>query len=342
MSLTTACVAVLVVSAAGTLLARWWALRTAQLDVPGSRRLHVEPTPRGGGLGPVIAWLVVLSGVLVDAGTVLSQPSQGSVVAALILVALIGAVDDRHDLSILPRLLTHALAAALVAMSFVGDFSSVTALLAIVVLTIGGVASINLHNFMDGANGFLSWQGLFVALALATLAGLRGDMAFVSIGLLIAVALLGFLPFNFPRAKIFLGDLGSGSIGLMIGALSLVAVDRGLLGWGSVLILSSGFMVDAGATLCMRMSRTSRWAQGHRSHLYQMLWRRGWRAPAISAVYQCWNVLVVVPVLLVLERYADSLFWEFGATVVVYLLGLLLWMAARRALWSAHRAQYRP
>jgi len=206
-------------------------------------------------------------------------------------------------------------------------------------LSVIGVASINLHNFMDGANGFLSLQAMFVLLMLAMLGAIRGDADVALTGVLLAAALAAFLPFNFPRARVFLGDVGSGSIGLMIGVMSLVAVHRGLLGWGSVLVLSSGFMVDAGATLVLRMRRTSRWHQGHRSHLYQWLWRRGWRAPAINALYQGWNLVIVLPSLLLLERFANSLLWEFGAAVAVYGLGLLLWVVARRALRRAHRAQ---
>lgn len=236
-------------------------------------------------------------------------------------------------------MITHCLAAALVAWTFLGGVSTPAAFAAFVALTIIGVASINLHNFMDGADGFLSLQAIFVTLMLATLAWLRNDASFAFTCVLFATALVAFVPFNFPRARVFLGDVGSGSIGLMIGALSLAAVDQGLLGWGSVVVLSSAFMVDAGATLTMRMRKTSRWHQGHRSHLYQWLWRRGWRAPAINALYQAWNLIVVLPVLLLMERHADSLYWEFGAAIVVYGFGLVLWIAARRALRRAHRAQ---
>lgn len=334
-------VVTLVLSVTGTLLALWLALRHAQLDVPDRRRLHAAPTPRGGGLGPIVAWLPIVAGVLYP-GDIFAHPSAVASAMALIIVACIGALDDRHDLSIRPRLAAHVVAATLVAWSFLGGVDSTSAAFALLVLAIGGVASINLHNFMDGANGFLSFQAIFVFAMLAGLAGLRGDLAFAAAAILLASSVLVFLPFNFPNARIFLGDIGSGSIGLMIGIMSLVAVDHGLLGWGSVLILTSAFMVDAGGTLLLRMRKTTQWHQGHRTHLYQWLWRRRFGAAAINAIYQAWNLCVVLPALLIMERNANSLWWEFAAAIAVYGLGIFLWSTARRALWRTHRAQYRP
>ena len=326
----------------GTLAARALAMRHDQLDRPDRRRLHGIPTPRGGGLGPVLAWLWILAMPTLFAANVFRAPSAQALLVALALVASIGALDDRFGLSIRLRLIVHVLAATAVAGSFVGSFDNATSIVAIALLTFAGVASINLHNFMDGLNGFLSLQALFVLMVLAILGALRSDVAFTHACLLVGSALMVFLPFNFPRARIFLGDIGSGSIGLMIGAMTLVAVDRDLLGWGSAAVLSSAFVIDAGATLIVRMRRTRHWHQGHRTHLYQWLWRRRWGVVRINSAYQGWNVLIVLPVLLGMERFANSLWWEFGATLAVYGLGLCVWHAARGALRRSHRAQYRP
>ena len=336
-------VAVPLVAVFGIECARWLALRHARLDLPDRRRLHTLPTPRGGGLGLVLAWLMVLCAPAAFRADVFVHPSATAFAVALALVALVGALDDRYDLSIRARLVVHIAAAALVAWSFLGSGRADQAYVpALVVLSFAGVASINLHNFMDGLNGFLSLQTLFVLLALALLAGLRGDTAFVHTCLLFALALLVFLPFNFPRARIFLGDVGSGSIGLVIGAMILAAVDRDLLGWGSAVVLCSAFVLDAGATLLLRLRTTRLWHQGHRSHLYQWLWRRRVGVVRINAIYQAWNLVVVLPVLLMMARWADSLIWECAAAFLVYGFGLILWHTARRALRRTHRAQYRP
>ena len=268
-------VAVPLVTVLGTWCARWLALRHARLDMPDRRRLHALPTPRGGGLGLVLAWLMVLSAPALFHVDVFAHPSAAALALALALVALVGALDDRYDLSIRARLIVHVAAAASVAWSFLGSGRADEAFVpALILLSFAGVASINLHNFMDGLNGFLSLQALFVLLALATLAGLRHDIGFAHACLLFASALVAFLPFNFPAARVFLGDVGSGSIGLVIGAMILAAVDRDLLGWGSAVVLCSAFVLDAGATLLLRMRTTRLWPQGHRSHLYQWLWRR--------------------------------------------------------------------
>ncbi len=109
-------VGVATLAAVGTWGARRVAVRSAQLDVPDRRRLHALPTPRGGGLGPILAWLLVIAAsgsVLPD---VFIHPSAIAVFCALAMTALIGAWDDRHDLAIRPRLITHCLAAALIAL----------------------------------------------------------------------------------------------------------------------------------------------------------------------------------------------------------------------------------
>lgn len=334
--------AVPLIAVVGTLFARWLALRHARLDLPDRRRLHALPTPRGGGLGPVLAWLMVLCAPATFRADVFAHPSATTFATALALVALVGALDDRYDLSIRARLLVHIAAAALVAWSFLGSGRAEWWCLAFAVLAFAGVASINLHNFMDGLNGFLSLQALFVLLALATLASLRHDTGFAHTCLLFASALPAFLPFNFPKARVFLGDVGSGSIGLVVGAMTLAAIDRNLMGWGSAVVLSSAFVLDAGATLVARLRTTRLWHQGHRSHLYQWLWRRRFGVIRINAMYLGWNLLVVMPVLLLMEQRADSMWWEFGAALTVYGLGLWVWHAARGALRRSHRAQYRP
>jgi hypothetical protein len=124
--------------------------------------------------------------------------------------------------------------------------------------------------------------------------------------------------------------------------LTLNAISRDVLGWGGALILSSGFLIDSIATLLTRMCRTRHWHQGHRSHLYQWLWRRGWREWRINIAWQSWNLLVVAPVMLGLQIMQPDQTMELVIVGLVFALGYLIWRNARHALHRMHRAQYRP
>ena len=328
------------------LLTAMWirrAHRLQLLDTPERRRLHDAPTPRGGGIGPVtaIAVAIALAGSqLPDTLGAFKLP----LLFGLLSAAAISLLDDHRPLSIAARLGVHSLAATLVVIAFIDaqGWAGKYWVEGGIVLIGAVVASMNLHNFMDGSDAHLGSQSMFVFTALTLLAGQRGAMELGSLFAAAAVAMLAFLPFNWPRARVFLGDVGSISLGFLVAAFSLVAIDRGLVGWGGALILSSGFMIDASATLVGRMRRTRHWMWPHRDHLYQWLWRCGWSSARVVVVYQAWNLLVVLPALLIMERYANSLLWEFVGAIAVYAAGLVLWAAARRALWRTHRAQYRP
>lgn len=324
-------------------LTAWWirrAHRLRLLDTPERRRLHDAPTPRGGGIGPVAAVLLVL---LVQ---YLLQPAALAgfslpLIVGLLLAAGVSAADDHRARSVRLRLAVHLLAATVLAVAFIaihgfdGKYWFELGLL----LIAAGVASMNLHNFMDGSDAHLASQALFVFGMLALLAARHDAGAEGILFVAVAAAVLGFLPFNWPRARVFLGDVGSISLGFLVAAFSLLALDRGLIGWGGALILSSGFLVDACATLLGRMRRTRHWLKPHRDHLYQWLRRRGLGAARVVVAYQGWNLLVVVPALVLLELRAHPPLLEFVLAVAVYGLGLGVWIVARRALRRAHRAQ---
>lgn len=327
------------------LLTAWWirrARRLQLLDAPERRRLHDAPTPRGGGIGPVAAILLVLVVLHVLQPEALSGFAL-PLIAGLLLAAGVSAADDHRPRSVRLRLAVHLLAATLIAVAFVagseldGKDRIETGLL----LIAASVASMNLHNFMDGSDAHLASQTLFV-FAVLTLLAYRHDAA--AAGVLFAAtvaAVLAFLPFNWPRARVFLGDVGSISFGFLVAGYSLLAIDHGLIGWGGALILSSAFVVDAMATLVGRMHRTRHWIKPHRSHLYQWLRRRGWHSSRVIAAYQAWNLLVVLPSLWVLDILGRPAAMEFALAAAVYVLGLLVWHVARGALRRSHRAQYR-
>lgn len=330
---------------ASAALTAWWirhARRRQVMDAPERRRLHDLPTPRGGGIGPVLAIVASLAwagGASAGSGDALLP----AILVGLLAVAAISFVDDHRPLSVRLRLAVHGFAGAALALAFVAamPWSPLHQAGVGLLLALAAVASMNLHNFMDGSDAHLGSQALFVFAALAVLAH-RHDAELGLVLIVAAAAVAAFLPFNWPRARVFLGDVGSISLGFLIAAFSLLAIQREVIGWGEALVLSSTFMIDALATLVGRMRRTRHWLQPHRDHLYQWLRRRGWGAARVVFAYQAWNLTVVLPSLAWLVMTDPSPVREFAVVMAVHGLGLGAWCAARGALRRAHRAQYRP
>ena len=300
-----------------------FARRKGMLDVPGQRRSHTLPTPRGGGLGLVLG---SLAGVFIALyGQVRPSVLLGVMLAASLLVAVTGWIDDRRGLSPWPRLLAH--------------FCAVLAFGAVLVpaahwswwwlmpLVLAGAWSINLHNFMDGIDGILGLQLVFIGLLGALLCMLDGMPVLATAQLAMSAAASGFLVFNLPPARIFMGDVGSGYAGLlvfMLGALWLANDARAL--W-PVLAMQAVFATDASLTLLSRMLRGRDWYTAHREHLYQWMVRSGFSHGTTGWMYLSYNVLLVAPAAwLALRRPVLGP----AVCVTIYLITSLTWWAGRR------------
>lgn len=304
--------------AAGTWAARRYALSRALIDQPGERRSHSVPTPRGGGVAIVVALLVAAS-VLA-----LREPGHARIAiafaAGLFAVALVGLVDDHRPLSPWLRLCVHVVAAATLALAWMwggGDWAvALVAFAACVSLT-------NVWNFMDGINGLAASQAAIAAFAFAALAA--DGRALVPLAL--AASCVGFLPFNFPRSRIFLGDVGSGALGFSIGATWLLVQD----GEGPASILmamaASAFVLDAGLTLLRRMLRGEPWWTPHVQHAYQVCARR-WGHARVTFSYGAWTAASIL-----MARALGGLpaYMTWAVVAVWYTGGALLW------LWLQHR-----
>lgn len=331
------CAAALLTAAAATELSIRYALRRQLLDLPGQRRSHRLPTPRGGGIAIVIAVLGCALPLLP-----LSLPFRWLLGVAVGAVAAVGWWDDHRPLSARARLAIQAPAALLLAylllqLQMPAGLLVVAALMVLVLLST--MWSINLHNFMDGINGLLTLQAswMFALIAVLDECGLPHGLGLAPAAM--AAACLGFLPFNFPRARVFMGDVGSGALGMLIAAVLWLAAWREPRWIAVGLLLGSSFFIDATATLLSRYWRGRRWYSAHREHLYQWLVRGGRSHARVVGYYMAWNGLLIAPLSLVAARN-ESLWPGLAAVAVAYVAGSVLWWRARLAVLAGarHRA----
>jgi UDP-N-acetylmuramyl pentapeptide phosphotransferase/UDP-N-acetylglucosamine-1-phosphate transferase len=325
-----------VLSMALTLAALAYAKRRGLLDQPGKRRSHTRATPRGGGIGIVAATLLVgvSAWCLLGASVRWIQPA--AFAAAVLAVALIGWRDDHAPLPVVPRLLTHAGAALLVGAAVLApgamhDPRAWWLLLPLVPVLIG---FINAHNFMDGIDGILGQQGLFVMLGLGLLAAWQADAGIAALAFATAAGCLGFLAFNWPPAKIFMGDVGSGALGMAIGAVAALVVQRNPAMIWACAILPSAFLVDSGLTLARRILAGQRWYAPHRQHLYQWLVRVKWSHARTDVAYMIWNLAVVAPLAWLAASQPTQAGWYFAAA---YASAVVIWFAGKRACLAQAR-----
>jgi Fuc2NAc and GlcNAc transferase len=285
---------------AGTLVLEWlvWrgSGRLGLLAHPNARSSHAVATPTAGG----IAFVVPLLGYLAWLGALGSQPAR-ALAAGGFAIAAVGLWDDLREVSPLLRLLVHVAVAGGVVIALMPDA-------AWVVLGVAGLAlvwQINLYNFMDGIDGLAGVQGLvFLVGAQIVGQGLpawSGDLIWLGCG-----TLLAFLVFNWPPARIFMGDTGSGFLGLMTGALAILLWQQQTLPLIVPLILLCGFWFDASYTLMIRVLTGQPFTQAHRSHLYQQLAaRRGHRWTTM--VFLGYGLLWLLPLAWAAARLSPAL-----------------------------------
>jgi Fuc2NAc and GlcNAc transferase len=256
------------------------ALSNAILDIPNVRSSHSAPTPRGGGLAIVTAFMCALillafTGMLQMNVTLVLMAGGGAVAAT-------GYLDDRWGLPASVRICVHIIAATL-AVFVLGGITQQSlrtvglhgiwagALLGVMALT----WSTNLFNFMDGIDGIAGSEAVFVAAAGAVLNWYYGgNIGLTAAMFVLAAATSGFLIWNWPPARIFMGDVGSGFLGFTLAVLGLAASRNSTTPIEAWAILSGVFLVDSTVTLLRRVARGDRWFEAHRLHAYQYLARR--------------------------------------------------------------------
>lgn len=251
------------------------------LDHPNERSLHKNPTPRSGGIAIFAA---IAAGVLWMSFSLAWPVEMIWLWASVLIVAVVSYIDDRSSVPVRYRFAAHLIAATvLIGAGFVleslplpGHAWPLPSWLAIAVLVPFIVWMINLYNFMDGMDGFAAGMTLIGFGTLAILGGYSGHTAFMLVSIVVASASAGFLLFNFPPARIFMGDVGSSSLGLLAAALSLWGARDGVFPFWVALLVFSPFIVDSTSTLLRRALRGEKVWQAHRRHYYQRLVQIGW------------------------------------------------------------------
>jgi Fuc2NAc and GlcNAc transferase len=257
-----------------TVLLKSYLLRRKVLDIPNQRSAHSVPTPRGGGAGIVLVFLLAVLW-FVHKGSLAAHVGWALIGGGL-AVALTGLLDDHLHLPVRVRLPIHFAAAgwALWQLNGMGPLSLGWIVwdwgwLGQVLALVGLVWMINLYNFMDGIDGLAGVEALCVSGLSALLLTWSGLATLSSLAMALAAASAGFLIWNWPPAKIFMGDVGSGFLGFVFGVLAIsTAKERSWLLW-PWLILVSVFIVDSMLTLVRRVITRAPWYVAHRSHAYQ-------------------------------------------------------------------------
>ena len=318
----------LIGSVALVTLVRSWARRKL-LDHPNERSLHVQPMPRGAGIGivlPVCLAITALAVFVPDA-----RPPAMWLVGGGLLMATIGLIDDVRGLSAVIRLAAHVVAAGVLAIglgawpTFVWpglvDLDLAWAAVPLTMLFVAGFT--NAYNFMDGVDGIAGSQAVVAGVGWLTAGYAIQDPLLAVAGAVIATASLGFLLFNWPPASIFMGDVGSSFLGFSLAALAVYAATKSpAVGTAGILFVWP-FVFDTAFTMVRRAGRRENLLEAHRSHLYQRLVLTGVTHQTATLLYA---TLAIVGVVVGYTVAHESRTGSVAGAVLIGVLAVALWM----------------
>ncbi|MCK5171735.1 MAG: glycosyltransferase family 4 protein [Bacteroidales bacterium] len=281
-----------------TYLIRFFALKYKIVDIPNERSSHQSPTPRGGGLAIVITWYFGISILLY------LKIIEDNLYYALLsgsIIAIVSIVDDLIRVKPAIRLFIHFIT-VIIAFKFIGELRPLIMpnfeinyyFIIYPLAIIGMVWFINLFNFMDGLDGFASTEAIILALVMFAYSG-------SIINLLLIACIAGFLFWNWPKAKIFLGDVGSTQLGFILVVLGIYFHNTykfSILNW---IMLSSPFWFDATYTLYRRWRNMEKLSQAHKKHVYQRIVQAGFSHQKVNFTLIIINAIVVIFILIYRE-----------------------------------------
>jgi Fuc2NAc and GlcNAc transferase len=279
-------------------LIRRFALKKKIVSIPNERSLHVIPTPLGGGLAIVISWYIGISILFFSA---VIESNLYFALLSGVLLTIVSLIDDLIDLKPAIRLFFHFVT-AIIAFIFLGGLRQLIIpgiemnylFIVYPLAIVGMVWFINLFNFMDGVDGFASLEAITICLVLYILSG-------SIINILLIACISGFLFWNWPKAKIFMGDVGSTQLGFILIVLGIYfhnTYQFSILNW---IMLSSPFWFDATLTLYRRWRNGEKLGEAHRKHVYQRVVQSGFSHLKVNLFLLIINAFVVIMILIYRE-----------------------------------------
>ena len=322
--------------AAALLCALWLQLarRGRWLDSPGQRSSHSLPTASGGGVGIILA-LALATAVAAQAGVVW-PPVYGILLGLAVLLMLVGLLDDRYNLPARLRLGVYCAVCALLVTAVFAAAPASDVLFGVAfplwvqapLLVLALLWLVNLYNFMDGIDGLATLQAFLAGMGGSLLALLAGDVTLALMCVLLALSQLGFLYWNWPPARLFMGDAGSVPLGFLLGGLALIGAGYGTLPLACWLVLLAAFVTDATWTLLTRWRAGASVFEAHRDHAYQRLSRHWGSHLAVDFLLVALNALWLFPLAWTIWRWPE---FQLFLVILAY-LPLLLGMAKLQRL----------
>jgi Fuc2NAc and GlcNAc transferase len=314
---------------------RGYALKKNIVDLPNARSSHTAPTPRAGGIAIVLSFVASL--VALCLCRIIDVRTAGILIVAGCAIAGIGFLDDRQQLNAKSRFTVHVAAATFVVALLGGIPQTELARWGLAEFWIGSVFAVlvlawgtNLFNFMDGIDGIAASEAIFMSTVLACFNWLDGGDFGITVAMFcLAAAALGCLVWNWPPARIFMGDVGSGFLGFMVTALAILACQRGSMPIEVLPILGGVFLVDATVTLVRRLVRGDRWLEAHRMHAYQHLARRWQRHRPVTLLVIAINLTWLLPWAYVANHFPTSARFCLAAALLPLVILTLIAGAGR-------------
>jgi len=329
-------VSVVLVSAFFTNLIRHLSIKYKFYDIPNDRSSHDARIPKGGGI-PIIVIVFLSIAILLFLEKIDFYISI-SLLLGIIIISATSLIDDFKSLSVTFRAIAYTFGAALsfylidgLATITIGnnDFNLKYFSYPLCVLFIFWMT--NLYNFMDGTDGFAAVQTICVSLFCGILAYISSEISYAIILLCIAASTIGFLFWNWSPAKIFMGDVGSCSLGFVFGLLSIHTEKNGLISISIWLILLAPFIVDTSLTLIKRIITGEKWYKAHNTHAYQRFYQSGFSHGQLAIALLKINLLIIWPCAYIANIYKNL---ELAMLILVYCFMGSIWLIGQKNLIS--------
>jgi Fuc2NAc and GlcNAc transferase len=310
-----------VLSAAITWIMRVYALRKAIFDIPNERSSHCIPTPRGGGVAIVLTF--ILSLLWLRESRWIESGITYALIGGGLMIAAIGYCDDVYSSKARTRIFIHFLAAVW-ALHWLGGYAVLDLgswkihfpMVGYTLALIGIIWCINLYNFMDGIDGLAGSEGIFVGLGSGIALVWSGTPDLALVLWLLTASIAGFTIWNWPPAKIFLGDVGSGFLGYVFAVIGLYTINKGLLPISFWWVILAIFLCDATFTLVYRAYQGKPWYSAHREHAYQRLIAYGATHKQVTASILFVNCFLLLPAAYATIYWPTKSLWFIVGSII--------------------------